>query len=241
MKKVLIIATLCSLSMSVQSFASTITVSDFSGVGATFAENVVTLGDGTKLASGSGSVRLGFFPTMTPSEVGTLFRSFTTPQQVANGIQTNFVPLGEGLDPDLGAPGGTGGASPPRFATRAINGVAGVTGRLAGSVINVTPVPGAWNPANITGVPAGTRLYMLIYDAAVALNSNQFGIFSADTWLMPSDTLVNPTLNTVDVGASEVFLGSSAAGSLRLSVVPEPSASLMAVLASLGLVARRRR
>lgn len=240
MKKTLL-AFAASLAFIASAQAYTITVSDFSGSGATFSENVIMTSQGVKLPTGSGRVRLGFFPTLTPTQVGTLF-SNTDKDTVFSNITTNFVPLGEGLDADLGGPGGTGGGAPPRFATRTVNGVTGVTGRLAGSVVNVVPVATAFNPANITGVQGGTRLYMLVYDGVDKSTTNQVGIFSADTWLAPSDNLVNPTLNTVDVGPSEIFLGS--VGSLRLApltVIPEPSTSLMALLAGMGLIARRRR
>lgn len=221
--------------------ASTITVSDFSGTSvANLQQNIVKTSNGNNVATGGAKIRLGFFPTTAVSAVADLVRG--TKQEVYSNLLTKFVPLGEGLDGDLGSPGGTGGAAPPRFANRAIFGTQ-YTGRIAGSVVGVTPAPAAtvWDSGNITGVPAGTRIFMLIYNNADPNLATEFGVFSADTWLMPSDNLSNPTFTTVDVNSTtEVFKGSL--GSLVLSAfVPEPSTSMMALLAGLGLVARRRR
>jgi hypothetical protein len=58
---------------------------------------------------------------------------------------------------------------------------------------------------------------------------------------MPTDNLINPALNTVDVdAAAEVYRGSLNGSELRLAVIPEPSATLLALVGA-GFALRRRR
>jgi hypothetical protein len=103
---------------------------------------------------------------------------------------------------------------------------------------------GTPNSPNAAGVPAGSRLFLLISsDTDPSYNGHEFfGVFSADIWLMPDESGLNITLNTTDVNlVSEAFRGTAEVGALRLFVIPEPVAGTWAPLVAFGIVMRRRR
>jgi len=146
-------------------------------------------------------------------------------------IQSKFVPIGEST-------------SAAGYGTVAGNSLAfnPANSSLQGAVNDVTFGSGTANTVVTGNIARGTRLYLLIYDQKV--NPTELGIFSATNWTVPTSTLVNTanlTLTGVDT-AGEVFRGTL--GSLVLApitVVPEPTTSVMALLAGLGLISRRRR
>lgn len=237
MKKTALL-TLLSVAFGISAKASNISIIDFSGT--TF--NIITSSNGTPIATGAGRIRIGYFNTAAQSPTWSTDLRSEDPATVSNALAA-FVPLGENTVVPHGT--GSGTASGPRFATRTISGTT-YTGRLAGQITGVTPVPGVPNTFNAGGVPAGTRIYLLVYSdgSDTVLNAGEeLGVFGADTWLMPADGGLNLQLNSTNVDLpSEIARGDSAQGQLRLgALVPEPSSSLMALLAGMGLIARRRR
>ena len=238
MKRKLLATIVSTITLMGSALGSTVSVSDFSGSGATFAENLVLGTNLARLGNGLATIRLGYFSGGMDTN---LANALSNPDKaiVTAAIAGRFVPLGEGGPPTLGT---SAPASAPRINQRTVAG-SSQAGRLLGQVTLVTPTAGAANAIDAGGVPAGTRLYLMVYNDAVAASATELGIFSADTWLMPANNLSNLTMNSVDVNTDlEVFRG--ARGSLilaPLTVIPEPSTGIMALLAGLGLIARRRR
>jgi len=235
MKKTLILSlALAASSLSVR--ATNISVIDFSG---TTLSNPVTLESGAAMTNGGAMIRLGYFNTAAQTATWlTDLRSNDITK--INSALASFIPLGENAAaPNLGDIPTTAG---PRFAQRTINGVSSA-GRLAGQITTVNPAVGTPNTQNANGVPSGSRIFMLVYsdNNSTLTFGEQFGVFSSDIWLMPSDAGLNLQLNSTDIdGAPEVFRGTF--GSLKLAaIVPEPTTGAMALLAGLGLMARRRR
>ncbi len=228
--------------------ASNISVVDFSGSGATFAENVLKTTSGQTFATGAALIRIGYFSNFSAGDSALMSALTSTTDRAATyaAIASRFVPLGEGVDVDLGVYPGTppNPASGPRLATRTINGVTGIQGRLAGAVNSIKPVGGAANsfdPQNIAGVPIGSRIFILAYDNLNAANATSMAIVSADNWLMPSDDLSNLTLNTVDVNTASEYVRGTVGSIGMVSWIPEPSASLLGLIGSLALLRRRRK
>lgn len=244
MKKIIYsLISLIAISSSVK--AVTISVADSSAP----LSNPLLSSGGSLLENGSALIRIGYFKGFTTAGQNTALRTalgnLSTKETVYSAIQTSFVPLGEGLDSDLGSIPAAG--SQPRLATRTINGVTGQTGRLIGGIANINPnsdaeasFPTGPNPV-ITGVPAGTRIFMIAYNTLDPNTATEIGIYSATTWTMPSSASASLQLNTTAIDENaEVLHGRI--GSLHLGgFVPEPSTSLMALLAGMGLIARRRR
>jgi hypothetical protein len=249
MKKTLTLSlTLAATLFSAQ--ASNISVIDFAQpvVGGPVIQNQVTLDNGgnltnapqgTPLPNAGSRVRVGYFNT---SAQGATWLSDLRSNNVdlINSALQSFIPLGENAAaPNLGTVPTTAG---PRFAQRTIDQVSRA-GRLAGQIELVNPVAAPANSVNAGGVPNGSRIFMLVYsdNNSTLAFGEEFGVFSADNWLMPSDGGLNLSLNTTDVDtAGEVFRGTF--GSLKLApIVPEPATGAMALLAGLGLLARRRR
>ena len=206
---------------------STIILTDFTGSG----ENVVLTASFQPMISGSGLVRIGYFLDFVPLRLDC---SQVSPSGIFSYINTNFVPLGEGL-PGLGTP-----STQPGFYTRTVGGIP-QSGRLFGAITGVAPTaapPNTLDPGN--GVPAGSRFFLLIFDQATMGSSTQMGIFSATTWLMPSNPSVNATIATPAIDTyAEVFVGSL--GSLVLSPgCPEPGTATLTFAAAGALLARRR-
>lgn len=222
------------------SLGASISINDSSGA----TQNPVRSSSGAVLPTGSALVRVGFFSDFATSDTALLSSLANNDKSVVySTLSSRFVPLAEGRDTDLG--NFSTATSGFRLANRTVDGLTNTPGRLAGQAINVTPTagtPNSYNASNITGVPANTRLFILVYDGLTPEASNGLAIFGADTWLMPSDSLASLQLNTIDINVpAEILRGSQ--GSIRLAdftPVPEPGVSLLA-LASLGLLARRRR
>jgi len=236
MKKTLILS-LALAGSALSSRASSVLVSDFSG---TTLSQPVTFADGSSLTNAGILVRIGYFNTSSQSATWLTDLRANDVAKINSALQS-FVPLGENAaTPNLGdVPTAAAG---PRIQARPINGVT-QPGRLAGGIQNVSPTTaGQPNTINANGVPAGSRIFLLVYsDLNSTLNvGEQFGVFSADNWLMPSDPSLPLGLNTTDIdGAAEVFRGTF--GSLKLAPIPEPTTGAMALLAGLGMISRRRR
>ncbi len=219
--------------------ATTISITDFTGTIDTVNQVVKSNGAGGfgTIPTGSALIRLGYF--VTSEQSGTWAADLSSPEiGRINSAMASFVALGENFStlPLLGD------SNNLRFADRLTSTTP--NGRLAGNIANVTPTGAAVNSRSTTGVPALSRIYMLVYsDLNSVLNSGEdFGVFSAENWLMPESNLSPLNLNTQDVNlASEIFRGSL--GSLRLAPVgvPEPTTMTFGALAALGLLARRRR
>jgi len=230
------------LLVAASSHAATITVADSS------APLSVPLNteSGTLLPNGGALIRIGYFRGFTTAgnnsalidELHNIDRAV-----VYNAIQRDFIPLGEGLDPELGPIPAAG--SEPRIANRTILGVANQPGRLIGGVTgvvpNTDPEASVGNP--ITGVPAGTRIFLLAYNTMDPNSATEMGIYSGATWLMPSSNAGALQLNTTNVDSpNEIIRGSLVGSALELAAfIPEPSTGLMALFAGLGLMVRRRR
>ena len=188
------------------------------------------------LSSSGGGVVLGFFKGYTTamnaqlSKDGAELRSF---------LADNFVPLGA---PGSNVNHGANSAANP-VSLRAIAG-GGTT--AAGTIENSTWAASTGAaPANSLQEGAlvrGTRIFLLAYEGQSLAAATELGIFSASTWTIPAAAAVNTasfTLTQVN-DAAEVYRGSL--GSLVLApIVPEPSTTLVTLLAGLGLISRRRR
>jgi hypothetical protein len=215
--------------------ASNISVADFSG---TTLQNPITFQNGSSMPNGGGLIRIGYFNTAAQGERWLFNLRSTNYARVRKALQS-FIPLGENvLTPNLGeipAP-----QTALRFTQRQINGVL-QQGRLAGQITNVVPVLSTPNSVNPGGVPAGSRLFLLVYAFADGNVAGPFGVFSADNWLMPADPTLPLQLNTTDVDrAAEVFVGTFGPLGLR-AVVPEPASGTMALAIGIGLISLRRR
>ncbi len=185
-------------------------------------------------------VRMGYFSGFDGSNDGELAAALASDDPtVLSGALSRFIPMGEnfGGNTNLGTVTATG---LPRITARTINSVS-YQGRLAGQVSNAVVTTGAPNSVSPSGVPSGTRIFLLVYNTSAA-TATELGIFSSTAWIMPADNLTNPTLNTVDVDeVAEVFRGSFNGSELRLAVIPEPSAALLAFVGAGFILLRRRR
>ena len=190
-----------------------------------------TTSTGTLLTTANGNLRVGYFLDSSSSALRSGDLAL---------IQSLFIPLGTNASPNLGASGGaiTVGATAGR-ATGTIPGIAGTNTAVDGPVSSTTLVQ-------------GTRLFLLVY------NASEFALFSdLALWKAPKDDPAIPggasltlaaNLINLDVASSglELFQGTystvGTANFLALApIVPEPSTSLMALIAGMGLIARRRR
>lgn len=95
-----------------------------------------------------------------------------------------------------------------------------------------------------SGVNAGDRLYVWVFNSSVALSSTEWGIFSSSNvqWTMP----VDPNTNTLSTSTLDnvIFGGTSGSGptNYTLSAVPETSTyALVFGFIALSWVAIRRR
>lgn len=194
--------------------------------------NYITFSSGSVIPNGSALIRLGYFNTSAqlPTWAEDLKSNVIV---LINSALNSFVPFGEGTA-NLGDPPGT---SRPRFDTRG-----GIPSRLIGGVQNIQSISGTANSVSASGVPAGSRIFMLVYSDtnSTLTDGEEFGVFSATNWLIDSDNSAASVLLTTDVDASEIFRGS--VGSLRLAPVgiPEPSSSIF-LLSVIALSSLRRR
>ena len=199
----------------------------------------ITTSTGTLLTGGS--MHIGYFAD--PAAAGLRSGDWSY-------IATNFIPLGEGR---AGLGGGTAGVAPILIPSAAAN------GRYTGSVSGITGTNQASDPttASTSVLNQGTRLFLLALDVpSMSTAPTQFALVSDSTlWKAPKDDPLIPggasltlALNRTNIApgeeATDVFWGTLASDSatvnfLRLAPpVPEPSTSLMAVLAGLGLIDR---
>jgi hypothetical protein len=239
MKKV-IISLLASIGLS---YGATVTVSP----GSPAAEFKVSGGSVITNAANY-KILVGFFTDYTHGTsdlAGSAFRTgLGNASTTARTALSSFVPLG----------GGNANLGPNGFTWN----ISALTGTNAGkfsvnqSLNNAALVFAGTSASNVEnrvspdGLVRGTRLFVLAYDSN-SENYNEAGVFSADTWRIPggvgmtasTSTSITLVLSQVDT-ALEVFRGSL--GSLVLApVVPEPTTGVMALLAGLGLISRRRR
>lgn len=187
----------------------------------------------------SGSVMIGFFRGYASAGDAALKASLAdTNRSVLSFIQSNFVSIGaQGSDVDYGTQ-----AAANLLAIKAIDATkSSISGGIENSNwISATPSVVA-NSVQDGGLVRGTKIFLIVSDNSDFNSSTELGVFSASSWTISTSSAVstlNMTLSQVDV-AAEAYRGSI--GSLQLAaVVPEPGVSLLA-LASLGLLARRRR
>lgn len=209
--------------------AVSIAINDTSGI----TTNYIRTNTGNPVPNGSALIRLGYFNTSAQLSSWTDDLKSDDLARI-NSALSSFVPFGEG-GANLGDTPATGSA--PRFATRGT-----IDSRLIGGVQNIVSVSGSANSVSAQGVPAGSRIFMLVYsDTNSSLSvGEQLGVFSSTTWLIDSDNSAASVLLTTDVDSSEIFRGSSVGGALRLAAIPEPSISFLA-LGALAAGVRRRR
>jgi hypothetical protein len=187
-------------------------------------------------------VQVGFFKGWTSSQTQIDSLSDADKADVYSYISGNFVPLGAPGAPIFAsnaiASAGYGDINTFGIGTVGAAAVPTATGGATGVTLTSNPA----NSLSAGGLARGTRLFLLIYNAPTADAATELGVFSASTWTVGA-TATNVSLATTSIDtAAEAYRG--AIGSLRLAplnVVPEPSTSLMALLAGMGLVARRRR
>lgn len=223
-KSVFLLSTLLVLPVSAVSVA----INDTAGI----ATNYITSSAGAAIPNGSALIRLGYFNTS--AQLATWSADLqSTNISLINSALSSFIPFGEGTA-NLGDLPGTSG---PRFATRG-----SIPSRLIGGVQNIQSVSGTANTVSSSGVPAGSRIFMLVYSDlnSTLTNGEEFGVFSSTNWLIDSDNSAASVLLTTDVDASEIFRGS--VGSLRLAPVgvPEPTSSIF-LLSLVASSLRRRR
>jgi len=201
-----------------------------------FVSNVIQTSAGIPLFQSL--VRVGYFAREFLSDE--LFRDLLSSSAplVHDYIDQEFVPFGE-------APSNLGTANPgnpPAIRPRPVMGVL-EPARLGGNILSIpiTSEP----PDSLflgSGVPAGSRLFILVYDAATPWMSTELGIFSAINWRMPNNPIQSMILSTVDVNTpDEVFRGQL--GSLHLAPLnlPEPACAVYTLSLLAGGLIRRRR
>ena len=155
--------------------------------------------NGTVLNAGA-AVRVGTFTVPGGNTLATLAQT----SDLAT-LKSWFKPLGEGI-------AGAGTVSQ-------ING--------SGNIVRVNNFPTAGNVfGSITNISdsymtPGTPLYIWVFDNAVPDKSNEWGIFTGGTWVVPQPLGVESIASDLSVGAVQ---GTSVAGSLSLSL-PTPSFS----------------
>jgi hypothetical protein len=226
--------------------ATLVYLADFSGGG----EAPVRLINGQSVPNGTGLVRVGYFLNFdAPEFASSLQIAFCPPpsgpqgkpgwHDLVNLINTSFVPLGEG-QAGLGTV-----IIQPGFATRTINGFSQpsrLTGAIADVAVSPAP-PHTLDPGH--GVPAGSRLFLMIFDGPAMESSTQMGLYSATSWVMPANPTVNRALLTTDIDApEEIYIGSSAhqdnLDPLVLGIcIPEPDGAVLFLIIAALWLARR--
>ncbi len=183
------------------------------------APKMLTTTAGLPLALGS-VVRLGTFPAGAPT-----ITAATTFAQ----LNALFVPIGE----TAGADDGTNGPLTIND-TNPVN-PAATRGSFGGTINAVQNTNASF--------AAATRIYMMVLDVPFTnmAAATQWAILSdAVTWTIPATA--TRTLTTSQIDVADAFAGVVLPTEIRLApIIPEPSTGLMALLAGLGLVARRRR
>ena len=191
------------------------------------------------MGTGHGHVRVGYFAGLNSLYSDMELRLMLNPfaPVVDDFISANFVDFGDGR-PGLGTPG-----TVPGFYNRTIGGIV-QPGRLFGTITGLQPNGDAPNfPYLENGVPVGSQIFLLIYNAPTPETSTEMGIFSASQWTMPANSFVSIHINTVHVDTvQEVYRGILGQDFLMLGgVIPEPGSAGFMLMALGGLTLRRRR
>jgi len=133
------------------------------------------------------------------------------------------------------------------------NGLVGPDGVLAGFFSNSFSDP---IPEGTTTPPVGERLYVVMGNGATLADSTQFAILDTGQTFGTENAagsggldviLTSSSLNPEALAVGTVLESYDYTGvatfdeAIQLAPIPEPSTSLLAALAGLGLVARRRR
>lgn len=177
---------------------------------------VSTAGDVLPIGS---MVRIGLFPAGAP---------VVTPATTFAQLNALFVPIGED------------GASP----ADGTNGPGATNSNAAGGAGWAFTINSVDNTD--ARFAATTRIYLMVLDVAPAqmANAGNVLIMSDPGWTIPTTGVRTMTSAQIDSQA-EVNYGLWGAAQLRMAPIagniPEPSTGVMALLAGLGLVARRRR
>jgi hypothetical protein len=195
----------------------------------------------TPLSLVTGGIAIGFFRNYTAA-MNPMLADETT--GVLDFVAQNFIPIGRFTsDVDYGT---NSVANPLSLRPTVAPAPPGTT--AAGTIENSNWLAAGGavtaNSVQDGGLVRGTRIFVLAYDGVSLESASFLGIYSASTWTISTSAAVNTlslTLTQADI-AAEVYRGSI--GSLILApvgVIPEPSTSLMALLAGVGMMARRRR
>lgn len=200
---------------------------------------------GQPLMVSNASAQIGYFIGFTDSAQQRAALADPTPG-IRTYIGENFVPIGAPTSPlwgDLGQPAANyGGQGTVDVASTGTPAYVTVTGSVNNSALLFSG--SAANTFDGTGVPRGSRIFLLVWDNEDPSAAGELGIYSATSWTVPTttSTTMSAPLASVDnaSGAYEVYRG--ALGSLVLGpIVPEPSTGLLALIAGCGLISRRRR
>jgi hypothetical protein len=179
-------------------------------------------------------VRVGFFDLSAPGLTNILQTSNDYSQ-----INSLFTPLAEGLpgsgtvqqaDPTTGL-AITGNQI---IINNAFNGTTSIFGHIYGQIANV----------NASYIPAGSNLFLWVFNNSNPSNATEWGIFSANSgWSFPSD-LGTESLQTSEISLSSVYRGSENSDNgleYRLAPIPEPSSAVMLMLVGGVWAGKRRR
>ena len=218
----------CFLAAGSAQAAITISTNNSGGSG-----RVINSSAGVAVASGSGTLHVGYFldPNAAVLKSGNLA-----------AILPLFIPLGENR-PGLGSTGGNfaiGSVTAGRWNTQ-IPSVTGTNDATAG-------------PPSATSLVQGTRLFILAYNTA----QNEYALFGDSAlWVAPKDDPNIPggaslsmaaNITNLDAASAstEVYWGSYPATGNFINMapianIPEPGAASVGLLATLGLLIRRRR
>lgn len=244
MKKIILLLT--ALSVSTAS-AATVSVASTIPAGGNIhgaANGQVVLKDaaGNVLPSGM-RIRVGFFVGYSGALDATLRAPGGALELLSPNSANRFIPLGE--------PPTRVGYGDDTSATNLTKTIAG-TVRWNTNYTNVSYVGGTDDPSddNTTtdgGVARGTKLFVMVYNTE-DLNAGaapgpgfEYGLFSADNFLIPQAGSATTSLNVALVDTPlEVYWGLLAT-SLHTAPIPEPATGLLAFLACAGFISRRRR
>jgi hypothetical protein len=245
MKKILLALSLLTAAASqaaTVSVASTITAAN-SPHGAVNGQVALKDQSGTTLPVGM-RIRVGFFVGYTAAMDATL----KLPGGALNlipGSPVQFVPIGE--------PPTRPGYGDDTSTTNVTKLIASAV-RWNTSYTNVNYV-GAENDAldNNTiadgGLARGTKLFVMVYNTG-SLTPNfadpnfQYGLYTDASFIVPETGSATLSINVANVDtAADVFYGALGASlhTAALTIIPEPSTGIFALIAGLGLIARRRR
>lgn len=205
---------------------------------------LTNLPTGQFVTSGGGAVPngslvvLGYFDDLE-ANIGTIRNGALTLEKVAE-IQGLFNAVGD-LSSDAGSGSGV--------LTTASLGNPAADGRVFGQITEVNS-GGTYVPATYTSASDSmmytTKMAIWALNGPTIETSTEMGIFIVDgtQWDIPANPIVALTMNPAAPGITvDALRGSvTAPGVLALEApIPEPSASLFALLGAFGLIFRRRR